>query len=89
MLKNRAGLTIHSGKRPTSLSLNTLSGFFKGETDTLILNKKDYEEKTVTINSTLDGWYVGNIVFGGIIGLLIVDPAPGEGRDYEPFTSQK
>lgn len=76
-LKNRKGLTIHSGRTPTSISLNASSGFFKGETYTLVLNKEGYEEKTVEINSSVDGWYFGNIIFGGLVGLLIVDPATG------------
>jgi hypothetical protein len=25
----------------------------------------------------MDGWYIGNILFGGVIGFLIVDPATG------------
>ena len=25
----------------------------------------------------MDGWYIGNIVFGGLIGWLVVDPASG------------
>lgn len=25
----------------------------------------------------MDGWYVGNIIFGGLIGLLLVDPITG------------
>jgi hypothetical protein len=29
------------------------------------------------VDSRINGWYVGNIVFGGIIGSLIVDPLTG------------
>ena len=29
------------------------------------------------MDSSLSGWYWGNIVFGGLIGMLIVDPATG------------
>jgi hypothetical protein len=29
------------------------------------------------VDSTINGWYVGNIVFGGFIGWLIVDPLTG------------
>lgn len=25
----------------------------------------------------MDGWYLGNILIGGLIGMLIVDPASG------------
>jgi hypothetical protein len=29
------------------------------------------------ITSKIDGWYFANIVFGGLIGMVIVDPATG------------
>jgi hypothetical protein len=29
------------------------------------------------VDSRINGWYVGNIVFGGLIGWLIVDPLTG------------
>lgn len=36
-----------------------------------------YDEKIISVECKLNGWYMGNIVFGGLIGLLIVDPATG------------
>ena len=77
ILKNREGLTIHSGQTPTSITLDASAGFFKGETYTLILNKQGYVEKTIEINSSIDGWYFGNLLFGGVIGFLIIDPVTG------------
>jgi len=77
IIKNEDGLAVHSGTTPSSVSLDASSGYFDGETYTLIMNKEGYAEKTVVINSSLDGWYIGNILFGGLIGLLIVDPATG------------
>ena len=29
------------------------------------------------MKATLDGWYIGNIIFGGLLGILIIDPATG------------
>lgn len=29
------------------------------------------------VNYKLNGWYFGNIIFGGAIGMLVVDPATG------------
>lgn len=29
------------------------------------------------MRSTLDGWYFGNIVFGGLLGILVIDPYTG------------
>lgn len=36
-----------------------------------------YDDKVVPVLFDLDGWYFGNILLGGIIGMLIVDPATG------------
>ena len=31
----------------------------------------------VQIQGKLDGWYFGNLLFGGLIGMVIVDPITG------------
>ncbi len=31
----------------------------------------------VTFDTKLDGWYFGNLIFGGLLGILIIDPATG------------
>ena len=40
------------------------------------LNKEGYAEKELKFGRQMSGWYLGNILFGGIIG-LIVDAANG------------
>jgi len=77
VLQNRAGVTVHSGRTPETVVLNASSGFFKGETYQLIFKRDGYDEKTIEIQSTVDGWYFGNILLGGLIGMLIIDPATG------------
>jgi len=32
----------------------------------------------------LNGWYIGNLLFGGLIGLLIVDPLTGAMWTLDP-----
>jgi len=76
-LQNRDGKNVHTGRTPATVTLNASSGFFKGETYSLILNKEGYDEKTIEIQSTIDGWYFGNIFLGGWLGMLIIDPATG------------
>ena len=34
------------------------------------------------ITPDFNGWYIGNILFGGLIGMIIVDPATGDMWDY-------
>ena len=70
-ITNRAGLEVDHGITPKTVVLKSSSGYFKGETYTIAVNKDD------TLQSSTDGWYIGNLLFGGLIGMLIVDPATG------------
>ena len=36
-----------------------------------------YETKKVNLECKVNGWYFGNLLIGGLIGMLIVDPATG------------
>lgn len=76
-ITDKAGHVIHSGNTPSTVTLKSGRGYFKGETYTLRFKKEGYPDKVATLNSSLSGWYWGNIVFGGLIGMLIVDPATG------------
>lgn len=76
-ITDKAGHVIHSGNTPSTVTLKSGRGYFKGETYTLRFKKDGYPDKVATLNSSLSGWYWGNIVFGGLIGMLIVDPATG------------
>ena len=62
---------------PATVTLDSSAGYFKGEAYTITFSKEGYMNQTVTLNSSIDGWYWGNIVFGGLLGMLIVDPATG------------
>ena len=74
---NRSGQKVQSGVTPNSVVLKSSSGYFKGETYTINIVKDGFIDKTYTMQSSMDGWYIGNILFGGLIGMLIVDPATG------------
>ena len=76
-ITNRAGMKIQTGRTPSLLNLRAKRGFFSGETYTVTVEKEGYDPKTFEVDSKLDGWYFGNIIFGGLIGMLIVDPASG------------
>lgn len=74
---NRAGRTIYEGSSPATLTLEAASGFFKGELYQVTVSTNS-GLGTSTLTPTLDTWYIaGNIVVGGLIGWLIVDPATG------------
>jgi len=54
---------------------------------TLKFSKEGYETLEFTLNKTVDGWILGNIIFGGIPG-LIVDLATGSTQKIVPGTVQ-
>jgi hypothetical protein len=76
-IRNRAGKVVHSGVTPGTVSLKAGAGYFKGEQYTITYKKDGYTPQTSTVDSSVDGWYWGNIVFGGLIGLFAVDPVTG------------
>ena len=77
VITDKNGQKVHSGVTPASVTLKSSSGYFSGQTYTITFQKEGYAEKVFTVQSSLDGWYIGNVVFGGLIGMLIVDPATG------------
>ncbi len=77
IIKDERGMVVHRGVTPATVTLKTGAGFFKGKEYTVYIKKKGYGEKSVSIRKELNGWYLGNILFGGIIGLLIIDPLTG------------
>jgi hypothetical protein len=49
-------------------------GYFKGQTYRLVFEMPTYATAELTLGSSVSGWYFGNLVLGGLIGMLIVDP---------------
>lgn len=67
---------IFEGETPTTVSLEKKKGYFSGKKYTVKIRKSGYAEQTVTVDTKVNGWYIGgNLILGGLIGWLIVDPA--------------
>jgi len=49
----------------------------------LQINKEGYRSVSIYLNQSIDGWIWGNILFGGLIG-LVVDFATGKAYDIDP-----
>src|SRR6056297_2377765 len=77
VIKDKKGIEIFSGQTPATLKLKAGSGFFGKARYQVNFSKTGYDTKTVPIDFKLDGWYFGNLLLGGLIGMLIVDPATG------------
>jgi hypothetical protein len=61
---------LPSGNTPVFLDLD------RGAGHTISISKDDYTPYTTYISSSMSGWVFGNIIFGGLIG-LIVDASTG------------
>jgi hypothetical protein len=76
-ITDRKGVVVHKGETPQVLHLKSSSGYFKGEHYTFRFSPEGGDEVTYTMGGELSGWYIGNIILGGLIGFLIVDPSTG------------
>jgi hypothetical protein len=74
---NAAGVAVHSGTTPMTVTLKKGRGYFKPERYTVRFTKPGFQTREITVAGAVNGWYFGNILFGGLIGMLAVDPATG------------
>lgn len=76
-IANEDGDIVNTGVTPDHIMLEAGAGYFDGETYRITYRKDGYEQKSTILDSKVDGWYWGNLGFGGIIGWFIVDPLTG------------
>lgn len=77
LITNKKGQDVYKGQSPATVVLKSSNGFFSGARYQVTLSYPGYEDQVIPVTSKLDNWYWGNILFGGLIGMLIVDPATG------------
>lgn len=87
--KSDSGEVVSVNTTPFTVSLDPRRGFFKGQSYTLRMELPGYSATEVQLRAEVSGWYFGNIVFGGLIGLLIVDPATGAMWNLSPDKIQQ
>lgn len=76
-IADRKGVVVYQGTTPTSLKLKSGAGFFKRARYQVSFTKDGFSPVTLPIEFKLDGWYFGNLLIGGVLGMLIIDPATG------------
>ena len=75
-IKDKNGTEVQKVTTPALVTLSS-GGGWESASYMFEFQKEGYESVTETMAADIDGWYFGNIGFGGLIGLLIVDPASG------------
>lgn len=71
------GEVVDSGTTPLAAKLSAKDGFFTKADYDVEATLSGYSTKKSRLSARINPWYFGNILFGGLIGLLIVDPATG------------
>lgn len=77
---DKHGQSVFEGQTPTTINLKTAAGgYFDPQKYTVIASKDGYKTQTTIIDWHVSGWYyAGNILIGGLIGYLIIDPLTGD-----------
>lgn len=85
-ITDEKGSETFTGSTPTTVQLEKADGsYFGGKTYTVEIHKPGFQSRTLTIDSRLNGWYLGgNLLFGGWIGWLVVDPMTGAMYNLSP-----
>ncbi|HYO23777.1 MAG TPA: hypothetical protein VEQ85_02410 [Lacipirellulaceae bacterium] len=75
-VRNARGQTVAEATTPAVVSLRRGDGFLRRASYTATIEKPGYLPAQAPISSSVNPWIAGNLVFGGIPG-LIVDPYTG------------
>jgi hypothetical protein len=75
-VRNQEGQTVAEATTPAVVSLKRGAGFFKRANYVATIEKPGYQTADIPIRSKLNPWIAGNLVFGGVTG-LVVDPYTG------------
>jgi hypothetical protein len=68
---------VATGATPARIKLKKGAGYFKGADYRLVIAKPGYQQQEIEIRHTINGWYFGNFLIGGLLGMVVVDPLTG------------
>ncbi|NMF88265.1 hypothetical protein [Aromatoleum petrolei] len=85
-ITDEKGLEIFKGNTPSTITLKKADGSYFGKKSyTVTIAKAGFETQTIPVTGSPSGWYIGgNLLFGGLIGWLIVDPLNGKMYNLSP-----
>lgn len=83
-VSDREGREVYSGKTPATVMLNAGEGYFKRAFYSVECGSGK-SKMIETVEFGIDPLYFGNILLGGFLGLLVVDPLTG--AMYAPIST--
>lgn len=81
---DRSNTLVMTNTTPFVAQLSTKYGYFKAQDYRLVFEMPGHATAEVNLTSSVSGWYFANLVFGGVIGMLIVDPLTGAMYNLSP-----
>jgi len=74
---DRSNKVVLTDTTPFVARLSTRAGYFKAQNYRMVFEMPGHSSAEVKLDSTLSAWYFGNLVIGGLLGMLVVDPLTG------------
>lgn len=74
---DRSNSLVQVSTTPFLATLPTKFAYFKGQDYRLVFELPEHATAEVHLQSTVSRWYFGNLLFGGLLGMVIVDPSTG------------
>jgi len=74
---DRSNTLVQTNTTPFVAKLPVKYGYFKGQAYRLKFEMPGHQPVEVNLDSSVSGWYWANLAFGGLIGMLVVDPLTG------------
>jgi hypothetical protein len=81
---DRSGKQVYHQATPFIATLPSKYKFFSGQSYRLVFEMPGYQTSELQVVPKLSGWYWGNLAFGGLLGMLIIDPATGAMYNLAP-----
>jgi len=74
---DRSNSLVQVSTTPFLATLPTKFSYFKGQDYRLVFELPSYATTEVHLQAKVSRWYFGNLLFGGLLGMVIVDPSTG------------
>ena len=74
---DKKGVQVYKGTTPSIVRLSASAGYFSAARYTINLHKDGEVVGSTSVYGSIDGWYFVNLLAGGLIGMLVVDPVTG------------
>ena len=86
LITEEKGMEVFRGNTPTNVTLKKSDGTYFGKKSyTVTPSKNGYGTQTVPVKGGPSSWYImGNAVFGGLLGWLLIDPLNGKMYNLSP-----